>query len=1740
MESRMDHSDKLDINLYSDNDTQAPGSLDRLRQSLSDNSAGNRLIHCPLEHGEVVRLVDELPDQVYDMLNNGHVFDLAPLPAPSHQELIDEGHLVFDRDTGEYARHGYPEPEAWARRHHINPDYELSSGKSGVIDLGHADDSLQTLLFPVELESRLSGLHQLAQDAQHESGGHALYLSLGFLEWYESTSSRTPHLSPLFIVPVDLNRGNGPSMNGTSNYQISLRDEGIYNNTCLSGRLLQDFDVTLPTLEDDCLPEDYFNSLAQHIDGVNTRWSVRRFAALCQLDFSRQLMYEDLAPYRWPDESGLTENPILQQCLLGDENAATSASSLALPTHPIDEMSNIHRDYPLIHDADSSQHSVLIDIINGHSRVIAGPPGSGKSQTIANVIAASLNKGLDVLFMSNKQAALDVVRQRLDQAELGDFCLELNSHATSRSAFLDSLNRSVKRREHSDPPAGLQEQINRYEEHGRLLAEYTRKLNEPWRNTELTPHQILQRATDFTDRAPSLQGSPLIPLDDPGIITATFIRQTLESAERLQVVLALVEQQTAESAISSHPWFGLSNADILAPERQALMAALERWTQKQQRVMSLWDELQDTLQVEQSEAPAQEVLSMQLRSLEELPLDISENQLQGLDELRGHTDSLIKLQRDRTRFRQDFTQLSASFRQADLFSEDRANSTIQCLLSIRDELGLTDTATMTTIASHVELIAQLRQELAAFFDKARDLQNSLPADFNDAFEPTLDGLQLLGTLGDVCAGLSPRLWRYRDDRYRDSDFAEALDEMEPRILALREQYGQLHPAFNLEKLPASEQLRELGDTLSNAGFYAFFRPKYHQARKRLRELSRTGIRPDETARLLPQLVVYQQGMEELHDTQKHHPALGGVYRSLDTNLALHRTLVQWYRSVAEQFDSPRQQDKSLANGLFALDNDAAGLLQESLRDGLRDTARRLQENVEKVQSTYPNHFSALSSDSHLLDSAVGLTGLCYRLEAHLTKLRQCVEDPSLSLAELIDRANLWSSSAREHREWVGTEFCKRWVPSLFAISANPETDDSSACSELEQAIALLQLAPSGSLFSRAMQQEPSLAQLDRLRQAMPALNSELDEASSAQTEFETIGQVNRTQWQSNVAPLSQCHRHNTRALQQSDCLDAWLSYQRARQRTASDTLGALLDRLEDGSIPTEQAQTAIQADLYRQLAIYMLQQDDELSSLDGNEIQAVRQQFQRYDKELQALQRMQIAANCSRRDVPLGDCRGTADTLSELLLIQHETDKRQPQASLRSIFKRAPGAIQALKPCIMMSPMSVARYLEPGQYDFDLIIIDESSQIPLEEALGGIARARQVMVVGDDRQLLPSSWLQRTVSEQGVGESEVANEANARSILDAVAPVLPMRRLRWHYRSHHESLINLAAREFNDIDLAVFPSPFVRAVEYGVNLTRLDDGIFIDDVNRAEADHVINLLAAQIQQRPHESVGVVAITPQQCDQIEACWEKRLSSDSVLRQVCERKRVSSEPLYFKALQHIHGHERDVIMFSLTVGPRLIGSTAIHGFGCIGSADGWRHLRALLTHARKRMEIIASIGSCDIRADNPMQQCGLMGLRALLSYCESAGLHSTCLPETTLDSAFEASLIRRLTEAGFRAVPRWGVAGIFIDVAVRNPDRPDEFLMGIDCDGSDDHEAESVRDRERLRYETLGRLGWNMRRICSTDWFRNADAQAGAIVAELEQLRIAANRSSVTSRGNQKNAPGTSISAHAVRNSRFIDV
>jgi hypothetical protein len=498
------------------------------------------------------------------------------------------------------------------------------------------------------------------------------------------------------------------------------------------------------------------------------------------------------------------------------------------------------------------------------------------------------------------------------------------------------------------------------------------------------------------------------------------------------------------------------------------------------------------------------------------------------------------------------------------------------------------------------------------------------------------------------------------------------------------------------------------------------------------------------------------------------------------------------------------------------------------------------------------------------------------------------------------------------------------------------------------------------------------------------------------------------------------------------------------------------------------------------------------------------------DKQIIQMRGRQVAQEClSLADPPAGTSGTRVADKTEMELLKLLIPQQLPRVPVRQMLRRAGKAIQELKPCFMMGPQAVAQFLEPGHLHFDIVVMDEASQLRPEEAIGAIARGSQLVVVGDPKQLPPTSFFSRMATADGDGDDGIGPLAttDAESILDVcISHFQPVRTLRWHYRSRHESLIAFSNHHFYRGNLVVFPSPYPKSKSLGLRYQHVSDGVYENQMNHIEALRVVDAAVDHILHRSNDSLGVVTLNVKQRDLVAELLEERLRTLPEAVDFKERWETEGMGLFIKNLENVQGDERDCIFISTTFGKARATDVPRQNFGPISREGGWRRLNVLFTRARKSVAVFSSLRPEDIVVDNKTPE----GTRALRNYLEYA--RTGVLPverETGLppDSDFEIAVMDALMGRGYEVEPQLGVAGFRIDIGVKHPLHKSGYLAAVECDGASYHSGVSVRDRDRIRQEILESLGWRGRiwRIWSTDWFRNPLAETDRLLQFLEDLK-----------------------------------
>lgn len=468
------------------------------------------------------------------------------------------------------------------------------------------------------------------------------------------------------------------------------------------------------------------------------------------------------------------------------------------------------------------------------------------------------------------------------------------------------------------------------------------------------------------------------------------------------------------------------------------------------------------------------------------------------------------------------------------------------------------------------------------------------------------------------------------------------------------------------------------------------------------------------------------------------------------------------------------------------------------------------------------------------------------------------------------------------------------------------------------------------------------------------------------------------------------------------------------------------------------------------------------------------------------------------RDMPSRQDFGRA--ADEMSILLHELSKKRNIMPLRKLFRTIPNLLLKLKPCLMMSPLSVSYFLEAETYRFDIVIFDEASQIFPQDAIGTIFRAKQVIIAGDSKQLPPTNFFAASTSNDADFDfdNEDEEEMNFDSILEEAANSLPNRSLLWHYRSRFEELISFSNQKIYQNNLITFPSSTVQATDTGVEYVYVENGVYENRCNRAEAREIVRMVVDHIKQHPDRSLGIIAFSESQQSVIEDEINKfRIQHPSNERFFDEDK---DEPFFIKNLENVQGDERDTIFFSICYARNAQGRMYMR-FGPLGHQGGERRLNVAITRAKYNIKLVGSILPEDIDLAKTRSE----GVRMLRSYIAFAMQGNAALsrPEKKTGlydvDTFSEQVGKFLSSHGCSVQMNVGNSDYTIDIAVEHPKKPGHYIAGIECDGNSYYMARTVRDREHLRTAVLEQMGWRMFRVWSTEWIRNPEAEKERLLA-----------------------------------------
>lgn len=568
----------------------------------------------------------------------------------------------------------------------------------------------------------------------------------------------------------------------------------------------------------------------------------------------------------------------------------------------------------------------------------------------------------------------------------------------------------------------------------------------------------------------------------------------------------------------------------------------------------------------------------------------------------------------------------------------------------------------------------------------------------------------------------------------------------------------------------------------------------------------------------------------------------------------------------------------------------------------------------------------------------------------------------------------------------------------------------------------------------------------------------------------------------------------------------WSAWQAACAEARGLGLSSLVEALEQGRLEPAGLMAAFLRTFYEEWFNRVVSQDERLREFRGLEHQRKVERFRELDRESLSLMQQAVVARLAAR-VPDRNV-GASVNGSEMHLLTRELTKKRRHLPCRKLFERLPNLLARLKPCVLMSPLSVAQYLDPGLPPYDLIVFDEASQIPVWDAIGAIARGSQVVVVGDSKQLPPTSFFCIGDSEDDVPDEDNIEEAE--SILDECeATAMPRHPLTWHYRSRHEALITFSNHHYYDSRLNTFPCADAEVEHLGVHWRHVPGGFFErggSRTNRAEAEAVVAEVVARLRdpRRQDHSIGVVTFNQTQQNLVEDLLEVARARHPEIEPFFGNV---EEPVFVKNLENVQGDERDVILFSVAYGPDQAGKVSMN-FGPLNRDGGERRLNVAITRAREQLVVFSTLQPDMIDLARTSAK-GVAHFKRFLDFARrgpQAMLENSAVQKAAeAESPFEETVARELEERGWSVRRQVGSSGFRVDLAVLDPERPGSYLLGVECDGANYQASRAARDRDRLRQAVLKGLGWRLHRIWSSDWWFDPAREIERLEEALRQAR-----------------------------------
>lgn len=1553
----------------------------------------------------------------------------------------------------------------------IDEEVNMFSDDESELEITVIEGDVETNQSITEQQKTLKSLRSKARTALEEQGVNVLYLAFGFLTWKESVQSSQLFKSPILLVPVTLSIASL-----TSPYKIKLHDDEIVVNPTLKYKLENDFNIVFPEFDsenDDV--EAYLNDVRELISSYG--WIVEDKVSLAMFSFLKINMYMDLHKHN----ESLKEN-FAVRALCGDHSSVVNISD-DLVNYDHDKMDIPKNVYQTV-DADSSQQDAITLSKKGVSFVLQGPPGTGKSQTITNIISEALADGKKVLFVSEKMAALDVVYKRLTKVGLSDFCLTLHNHKANKKEILKNLRATLDLQKMSIRDEVIYE-LNTLSKERDKLNDYVRELHivqEPMHKSIYQVNGILAKL----ENAPNI----IFNMNNVNEMSSDNLRDYGYMLDNFAVATTGLNQD-----YDSNVWRGC-NVNYVSHtlrhdlETKTLMLVTE-FTTFIDKINSLfnkveypstisWDVLDEILEVFQLCSKA---------------FNIPRNWLDNHDigYLCDMTDELSAKQSEYMKA-VDFID--------DHYSDgiyDIDIDTIKCdIYSAYDEL-LT-LLNKSIYISRKDIYSELCELIKASEESLKSISNiiNITEDIGKILELPMaktieEGKKQLVLMRDLSQQtFATSFWLEKQNHSSLNGFLDELDKQKIELANLRKTI-LLNYDNNVFEIDYSNIL--IRYKTEYTGIFKVFKASYKHDMNILKSYRNIPINKITYAEALSLLNAIQK-VKDLESSIKAGSEIGKLYfgelylGEITDTLVIRRNL-DLFNKIADSLEynfSSRIKDILLSRLNNKLENEIIKLDTGIQDDGLINGFALVDKSIDDDIS-----FADLYVEINKINAGV------LKLEREYQVLKKYstnemsyanIED-SFSYLQFINKfkenANERKSELDDIFQFLYTGINVDWNNIKRALLWTSSFKDSIAKKHLDK---------------KFVDNVLSLTFGDDIEQIIAIIKSLKLVTNS---NFEWLNSLFEIEYQMYNKPLGDVVGRIERFILNLHDLEKWIDFNNVMSDCCSNGLKEVVDALLLEKIQPVEFKNSFEKRFYKLWLDAIIPKYPSVFSFRRDAREKMIETFRKYDTNQMRIAELRVRARLIDNLPNLNSATSAHDEVGILI---RELGKQRKIMPIRKLFSRIPNLLPTLKPCLMMSPLSVSLFLESELYKFDLVIFDEASQVCTENSIGAIMRSKQVIVAGDNKQLPPTNFFAATTSDgdYDVESDDDIDDGDFESILDEMVTVFPERSLKWHYRSKNEQLITFSNIKIYNQSLITFPSSVEDVADNGVEYVYVENGVYDrggkkNNIN--EAKRVAKLVYEHYKKANGRSVGVIAFSEAQQQAIDDEVIKLQRSDPMFDAYINQEK--EESFFIKNLENVQGDERDTIIFSIGYAKDSAGVMYMN-FGPLSRNGGYRRLNVAITRAKYNIKLVGSIRPTDIRLENTNSE----GVKMLRSYIDFAISGKSVLENelrynriVDVDSPFEEAIYDFLVAKGYDVTTQVGCSGYRIDMAVNHPELDGRFVIGIECDGAAYHSSRTARERDRLRQTVLEDMGWKFHRIWSTDWIKDPVKEGKILVDAIEK-------------------------------------